>query len=122
VPARAHRIELTDAESVTDRGTLRVSWLVRHNDGWVRAADYPGATQERLQAGPGTVWESRIELELAEGTLLARVESRPGARTRKDPLEYLRRETRAPARDVQRLLYRVGASGALRRESRARKA
>jgi hypothetical protein len=111
----AHRIEVVSAELVAERGTRRVSWRVRRGDGWVLANDWPGAIEERLDPGPGTVWETRLELELPTGAVLERIESRPAAPERKDALEYLTRETRSTAREVVRTRYRVSARGELLR-------
>jgi hypothetical protein len=113
---RAHRIELTEGESVSAHGTQRVSWRVRRADGWIRAGEWPGAVERLLDSKAGTVWERRIELELVAGTLLERVVSKPGAPKTRDALEYLRRETRAVARQTQRTLFRVTARGELRKE------
>lgn len=112
---REHRIEVVNAELIADRGTRRVSWRVKRGDGWVSANEWPGATEERLDPGPGTVWETRLELELPTGTLLERVESRPRAPSSKDALEYLTRETRGTARQVVRTIYRVSPRGELLR-------
>jgi hypothetical protein len=122
VAARAHRIELTAGESVGERGTLRVSWRVQRSDGWVWAADWPGAVEQELAPRPGTVWERRILVELPAGTLVERTVSSPGPERTRDPLEYLRREVRAPARRVQRTLYRVTARGELRKQPPAQRA
>jgi hypothetical protein len=116
VAERAHRIELTEGESITQRGAERVSWRVQRADGWVRASDWPGASAQLLESKAGTVWERRIELELVAGTLLERVVSRPGTARARDPLEYLQREARAVARQLQRTLYRVTARGELRKQ------
>ncbi|MEB2310402.1 MAG: hypothetical protein OZ921_01285 [Sorangiineae bacterium] len=110
---RTEEVELTSSESVGERGTTRLTWRVRVGDGWVGAADYPGVTIERLAAGPGTIWEIRLVLELPTGTLLMRVDSRPGEPQRGDVLDFLARAPRLPPRRVRRTLYRVGPRGAL---------
>ena len=106
-------IELTDGEFVVNRGTRVISWWVKKADGWLNARGWPDAEIEQLESGPGTVWECRIRLALARGTLLMRVESRPTRAARKDPLEYLARETRRARREVKRTYFRVGRCGEL---------
>ncbi len=112
-PPPRERVELSSSETVTERGTAKVSWHVKQGDGWVGAAEVVGVTQERLDAGPGTVWETRMVLELPLGTLLMRVESRPAPYQHRGVLDYLGREARLPPRRVRRSLYRVGRRGAL---------
>ena len=106
-------IELTDGEFVVKRGTRAISGWVRKSDGWINARESPGAKVEQLDAGPGTVWQCRLDLELPRGTLLMRVESRPVPAARKDPLEYLERETRRARRTVIRTYFKVGRRGEL---------
>lgn len=107
------RVELTSSESVTERGTARVTWRVQQGDAWSGAAEMPGATLERLDAGPGTVWETRILLELPRGTLVERIESRPAPYQHRGVLDYLSREARLPPRRVRHTLFRVGRRGEL---------
>jgi hypothetical protein len=106
-------IELNDGEVVVARGTRAISWWVRKGEGWVNARGWPGAKVEQLDAGPGTVWQCRLELELPLGTVLMRVESHPVPLSRKDPFEYLERETRRARRKVRRTYFKVGRRGAL---------
>ena len=106
-------IELDDGEVVVARGTRAISWWVRKGDGWINARGWPGAKVEQLPPGPGTVWQCRLELELPLGTVLMRVESRPVPLARKDPLDYLERETRRARRKVTRTYFKVGSRGAL---------
>ena len=103
---------LIDEEFVAGRGSVAVVWLVERNRGWMRAASAPGARSERLAAGPGTVWRSRIEIELARGTRLVRVETRPGARSA-STLEHLVGSRARSTRRVTRTPYRVARAGAL---------
>lgn len=110
------RVELESSESIAERGTRKVAWLVRVADAWVRAGELSGATVEQLEPRAGTIWCSRIEILLAPGTRLMRVESRPAPLERKSALDYLAQEIRQPRRRVQRTLYRVGRRGELERE------
>jgi hypothetical protein len=110
---RAHTIELVESERIGERGTRRVSWRVARADGWLAAREWPGARQERLDPGPGTVWETRIELELPAGTRLERIESAPSPEPPREPLDYLAAETRRPKRRTRRTAYRVSPKGEL---------
>jgi len=110
------RLELTDGEIVVARGTREISWWVKKEDGWVNARGWPETRVELLEAGPGTVWECRLELELPRGTLLMRVESHPAPSERADPMRYLERETRLARRRVTRTYFKVGRRGELLRE------
>ncbi len=111
MPERAHRVELVESELIRGRGTRKVSWRVQRADGWIAVSDWPGAVRQQLEPGPGTIWETRIELELPTGTRLERIESSPAPPERRDPLEYLSRETRSTKRQVRRTPYRVSARG-----------
>jgi hypothetical protein len=106
-------IELFEEEFVVARGTAEVHWFVRQNDAWIHCASYPGARSERLDAGAGTVYRSRVELEVPAKTRLMRVESRPARPARKSALEHLLRPRTNVARDTRRSYYLVGARGAL---------
>jgi len=106
-------IELNDGEVVVARGTRAITWWVRKGESWINARGWPGAKVEQLAAGPGTVWQCRLELELPLGTVLMRVESHPVALARKDPFDYLERETRRARRKVTRTYFKVGRRGAL---------
>jgi hypothetical protein len=106
-------VEVVDEESIVERGTGQVNWFVRLNDAWVHVSTWPGARQERLDAGAGTVWQSRTELDLPRGTRLMRVESRPSTYARESPLEYLTRGAPSKRRKTRRNYYLVGRSGAL---------
>jgi len=74
------RVSLIDEEFVAARGSARVVWMVKKNDGWVRASTWPGAESERLSSGPGIVWRTRVDLALPRGTLVVRSETRPDER------------------------------------------
>jgi len=109
------QVEVIDEERIVERGTGQVNWFVRLNDAWVHVSAWPGARSERLDAGAGTVWQSRTELALPRGTHLMRVESRPNPYAREDPLDYLTRGAPAKSRRTRRTYYVVGRSGALTR-------
>lgn len=106
-------VEVVDEETIVERGTRRVVWFVKGNAGWAHAAGWPGASRRDRDAGPGTVWEREVVLELPLGTELMRVEVRPAARRDRDALDYLRAEVRDAPRQVRRTYYRAGARGRL---------
>ncbi len=106
-------VEVIDEERIVERGTAQVNWFVRLNDGWVHVSTWSGARSERLDAGAGTVWQSRTELDLPRGARLMRVESRPQAYARESPLEYLTRGAPSKSRKVRRNYYVVGRTGDL---------
>ena len=106
-------IEVIDEERIAPRGTAQVNWFVRFNDAWVHVSKWPGARSERLDAGAGTVWQSRTELDLPRGARLMRVESRPNDYARESPLEYLTRGAPSKSRKVRRTYYVVNRSGDL---------
>lgn len=106
-------VEVIDEERIVERGTGQVNWFVRLNDAWVHVAKWPGALSERLDAGAGTVWQSRTELKVPRGTHLMRVESRPNAYAREDPLDYLTRGAPTKSRRTRRTYYVVGRNGLL---------
>lgn len=101
---------------MVERGHARVVWFVRQGDSWLAAAQHPDAEVEELDAGPGTVWERRVELRLARGARLMRVESRPAPDASRDAMDYLTRAPRLAERRVLRQYYQVGPRGALERE------
>ncbi|MCB9584631.1 MAG: hypothetical protein H6718_04505 [Polyangiaceae bacterium] len=108
-------VEVSQFEAITARGTREVTWFWRaaKGDGWVNVAELPGAERERLEPGRGMVWETRIRAQMAYGSWLMRVESRPGRPERLDALEYLKRDRRQVARQVLRQHFRVGRRGGL---------
>jgi len=106
-------VELVDEERIVPRGTAQVNWFVRLNDAWVHVSAWPGARSERLDAGAGTVWQSRTEIQVPRGARLMRVESRPNGYVRESPLEYLTRGAPGKSRKLRRNYYLVGRSGDL---------
>jgi len=108
----SERVELVEEESVAPGGAVMVTWLVRHNDGWVRAGSYPAAQSESLERGSRVVWRRRVTLELPRGTALERVESRP-APNQRTALDYLTGSARGASRRTSRRSYVVGPGGAL---------
>jgi hypothetical protein len=105
-------VELVEEEVVRAGGPVTVNWLVRHNDGWVRAPDHPAARSEMLEQTSGVVWRRRVTLELLRGTLLNRLESRPTPGT-KSALAYLTTGARGASRRTLRRAYVVGPGGKL---------
>jgi hypothetical protein len=111
--AVSERVALIEEEFVAARGSARVSWLVRKNDGWVRAGSVPGAVSEQLSSGPGIVWRRRVELSLPRGTQLVRVETRPEPRPT-STMEHLTGGAPGRKREItRRQLWRVAAGGLL---------
>jgi hypothetical protein len=108
-------VEVIEEERIVERGTAQVTWFVRLNEGWIHVSAWPGARSERLDAGAGTVWQSRTELDVPRGTRLMRVESRPNAYARGSPLDYLTRGAPSKSRRVRRTYYATGRAGELRR-------
>ena len=90
-----------------------MNWFVRLNDGWVHVSAWSGALSERLDAGAGTVWQSRTVLDLPRGTYLMRVESRPSPYARESALDYLTRGAPSKSRKTRRNYYTVGRAGEL---------
>jgi hypothetical protein len=107
-------IELFEEEFVVARGTAEVHWFVRQNDTWIHCTSYPGARSEKLDAGPGTVYRTRVDLDVPTETRLMRVESRPGRPAQKSAVEHLLRAQTNVARKTRRSYYSVGARGKLR--------
>lgn len=106
-------VEVVDEERIVERGTAQVNWFVQLNDGWVHVSEWPAARSERLNAGAGTVWQSRTEIDVPQGTRLMRVESRPNPYARETPLQYLTRGAPSKSRRVRRSYFAVGRSGEL---------
>ncbi len=111
-------VRLVAFEAVVQSGTRKTSWLVHHEGRWISAKDYPGAELEKLDAGPGTIWESAASLKLPVGTWVQQVQSTPRRGARQDPLRYLQQEARGMKRRVTRVFFRVGSRGDLRRPAR----
>ena len=111
------RVVLFDEELVGERGSVKIVWLVEHNDGFVRASQSAGARSERLDARPGVVWRSRVEVELERGATVVRVETRPGA-TRGSTLDHLTGQAKQKRPRVVRTRFVVGPRGVLAPETR----
>jgi hypothetical protein len=117
-PRPRELVVLVDEEFVGERGNVKVVWLVAHNDGFIPARQSVGARNERLDAGPGVVWRSRIEIELARGAPVVRVETRPGAR-RGSTLEHLTGGAKSGRSRTVRKRFVVGPRGELTPEARS---
>jgi hypothetical protein len=113
VTERTESIELIDDERIVPYGAARTTWLVRQGEGWIAAAQWPGASTESRNAGPGTVWERAVKLALPRGTELMRVESRPRPEAPKDLFAYFGKKGAHP-RTTRRTRYRVEAGGRVR--------
>lgn len=110
--APIEHVELVEEEVVRPGGTSTVNWLVRWNDGWLRAQTHPSARSERLERGSGIVWRTRVLLELPRGTALRRVENRPVANA-KSALEHLTGGPRGAKRRTVERSYFVAGGGAI---------
>lgn len=106
-------MHVVDEASVVPRGERLRIWWVRRNDGWVRAAEHPGAQIESASAEggdescpPGTIWIRNVELLLPAQTLLRCHLSEP-APERLEPIEYLRRGKLGVARARRETFFRV---------------
>lgn len=112
-PPACVKVELFESETIVERGRKKVSYLIRHNDAWVVAGEHPNATVERLSAGPGTVWEHRVAVDLAVGTRVCRVESVPRPEPARDALHYLGDQRKSQPRLTRRRELLVNARGEL---------
>jgi hypothetical protein len=109
----AERVELIDEESVVDHGTRRVTWFVRVGDTWQRCGSVAGAKSEQLSAGPGTVWQTRVELELPRGTAVMRRILSPTAPRPRDAFSYLTRQGSTHSQKISHTYYKVRSRGTL---------
>lgn len=114
-PNRLVKICLHEGVRVEGAGHVKTTWTIKQGEEWILASQYPGAQTEMMDAGPGTVWERYLELEVPVGALVVRTNSAPGQGPRRDVLSYLTRETREVARRVVRQFYRVAPNGDLTR-------
>jgi hypothetical protein len=110
--SRTELVEVIDEACVVPGGNVERVWFVELRDGFIRAKHSPTAKSEFLSRGPGVIFRMRILLELPQGTLLERRESRPVPSTR-TTLEHLTAAARTPARRHSRSRYRVGRGGSL---------
>ena len=110
---KLEQIQLFDDERIVPHGAQRTTWFVRQGEAWIKAAEWPGATTERRDSGPGTVWERAVTVTLPLGAELMRVETKPLPPANKDPMSYLRTETKRQPRATRRTYYRVGPGGRL---------
>ncbi|GMV17906.1 MAG: hypothetical protein HS104_24730 [Polyangiaceae bacterium] len=112
-PPACVKVELFESETIVERGRKKVSYLIRHNDDWVLASAHPNAESERLSAGPGTVWEHRIAVDLPVGTRVCRVESVPRPEPARDALDYLGDQRKSQPRLTRRRELLVNPRGEL---------
>lgn len=106
-------VTVTEQEGIVPRGHQRISWFLRDGERWCPIARAPNASVLSRDAPPGVVWQRQVELRLPVGARLLRVWSEPAAPARRDPFDYLRRETRLVARTVSRREFVVGRRGEL---------
>jgi hypothetical protein len=106
-------VELEIFEAVTRGGVRRVTWHVSDDDEWISATAWPDAQVNRQDNSPGTVWRSRVLVQLPLGTELMRVESEPDPQRSKDPLAYFWSAPRVHPRLVRRSYFRVDDGGRL---------
>ncbi|MEZ4225456.1 MAG: hypothetical protein R3B13_31175 [Polyangiaceae bacterium] len=110
-------VEVEEHGVIRGRGVQTVTWLVKRGDLWCKAAEYPDAVVSQLDAGPGSIWQRRIELTLAVGTPLERVVAHPKADEPRDVLAHLERGRRQ-ARVLTRTRYEVGPRGQIQEPRR----
>ncbi|HEX6765992.1 MAG TPA: hypothetical protein VF103_10955 [Polyangiaceae bacterium] len=111
-PAPRERVVLVDEELVVERGSVKIAWLVSHNDGWIPASKCEGATSKRLDTSPRVVWRSSVEVELPRGTRVLRVETRPSQK-RGSTLAHLTGSARSAGQGVVKTRFVVGPGGRL---------
>jgi hypothetical protein len=111
-PAPRERVVLVDEELVAERGSVKITWFVSHNDGWIPAWKCEDATSERLDTGPRVVWRSRVEVALPRGTHVLRRETRPPEK-RGSTLAHLTGNARSPRRGIVETRFVVGPGGRL---------
>ncbi len=111
-------VELFEEEFVVARGTAQVHWFVRLNDGWVHCASYDGARATQLDTGAGVVYRTRVDLDLALGTELMRVESRPERPQRRSAVEHLLQPRTSQPRKTVRRYFVVARGGRLQAQAR----
>jgi hypothetical protein len=112
---RVHTIVVEAFEAIVPGGVRRVTWLVESGREWRVASEFPGASIERCDARPGTVWLQRVTLELPLGARLVRVESAPKPAPPRDPLAYLFGPEQRRSQQTRRSRFVVGAAGKLER-------
>lgn len=102
-----------DEATVVERGERVRVWFLHFNDGWVRAADHPDSDTEEARSEdhntycpPGTIWQRRVELKLAPGTLLLSRVTSPLIE-KLDTLDYLTKERRGVRRHVEETWFEV---------------
>lgn len=110
-----YEVELVESEVVRGRGAVTTLWFFRKGESWAPVSEHPSATVEALDPGPGTVWERRVTLRLAEGSRLLRHDGRPAKAVPRDALDYLEGGPRRAARRARREEFRVGRRGRLAR-------
>lgn len=108
-------VELEIFEAVVRGGVRRVTWHVEQEDDWISATAYPGAQMNRQDNSPGTVWRTRVLVQLPLGAKLMRVESEPERQKSQDPLAYFWSAPRVHPRLVRRSYFRVDSGGRLAR-------
>lgn len=116
---RIVRVTLVADERTVAGGTATTSW--RYFDGvdWKSLKDHPDAAFTRLDCGPGMLWQTQAEVQMAPRTWVVRVDRSPNHRHRPtDPLEYLRRQVRLRQYATRRTYYQVASDGSLRRMPR----
>jgi len=114
-------VELIESESVVAQGSSVVTYRIRSATGWIAAMDWPKATVEHREPGPGTVWQRQISVRLVPGTLLERIVSQPRRQGRADTLDYLFGSRPLGQRRVVRTALRLSDSGRLVTEPQSRK-
>lgn len=118
-PTRLFRVSLIADERTVAGGTATTSWRFFDGAEWRSIKDHPRATFERLDCGPGQLWQTQAEIMVAAGSWLLRVDRAPDRRNQPaDPLEYLRRQVRLRRYATRQTFFTVAANGTLKRAPR----
>jgi hypothetical protein len=112
--AAEETVHVAEAELVVPGGRRFISWFVLRDVTWVRVEQIPGATSERQDAGPGTVWERTVTVRVPRGSEMMRVEVAPRKAPRQDPLSHLAGGARGAPTATTRRYYVVERAGRLR--------
>jgi hypothetical protein len=111
--ARVVSVQVICSEVVVSGGSRTTQWHVLDRGQWLPAHRHPSCVSKREQAGPGTVWQEALTLQLAPGTELKQLISEPLPAKRRSAFDYLRAEVRSTARRTRELHVIVGRTGKL---------
>lgn len=109
-------LELTEFERIVPRGVQKQTWTVRLEGRWVSAMKVPGAEVVQHSGQAGVVWERCVRVQLQPGAQLRSTLESPQSAKRQDVFSIMTVDARSSTR-VQRLEFRVTASGTLERSN-----